>query len=329
MKPLIALILTTCLLGCTSPGATKPNVVEPEPGKPATDSSATTQPATTKPIAPKPGIVQQSLNKEVICDARIKSKPKVVLKWQDLVVEQSHDGHNCHLTVKHNPNVKPKYFRRFTFNEAGKIFVYSEFNNPLKPNSTFATSGVKAYYLLPALGQLKAVLDREKGEFYIRMPSGEKIYFDGSPMRINEQKTTDLSIHQQAIAYHNAGGFSVSNPNGVLVNVGYLQGGQDNPHRKLILKVANGGQCKVPHGQLFDYYFTSYKVKPGTCPTSITAHCECLSRGQKRERLVCSNEYRLTYKELRGKRIGGYRLKDNVARIIGKRCPSAVLALNP
>ena len=90
------------------------------------------------------GLVQA---REFVCDSNQPSEPRALMQWGDLVLEEAFFAGQCHLRVLHAHDATPAQFRNFTFSESGQMYIYSEFNNPYNPLSTFATSGTKGYYL--------------------------------------------------------------------------------------------------------------------------------------------------------------------------------------
>ncbi len=255
------------------------------------------------------------------CTAEKPEEPRPLMRWGDLMLEEAFFAGQCHLRVLHAHDATPEQFRNFTFGEDGQIYVYSEFDNPYNPLSTFATSGSKRYYLFPRVAPLKAVYDETRDEFYVRLSSGERIHFRNNPMRIDEQRTTDLSIDQQSIAFDNAGGIHIRQPRGVLLNIGYAQGGSERVEHDLILEDRMGKTCALPHQRLFDYYRKSYLVREGACPAVIPATCRCADRGGRKERMVCDDERQLTYSQVGKRSVDGYKPKQRIEAVIEQSCP--------
>jgi hypothetical protein len=260
--------------------------------------------------------------REFYCQAMSGEEPNPLMQWGDLVLEEAFFGGQCHLRVLHAHDATPEQFRNFAFSESGQIYIYSEFDNPYNPLSTFATSGTKGYFIFPRVTQLKAVYDELRDEFHIRLPSGERIYFKHSPLAIDETRTRDLEISQSPVAYDNAGGISIRNPRGVLLNIGYAQGGSESVRKALILEDGYGRTCALPHRRLFDYFRKSYLVSTGKCPSTIPASCRCNDRGKRKERMVCDNERQLAYSQINRRSVDGYKPKPNIEAIIEASCPS-------
>lgn len=259
---------------------------------------------------------------EYHCQATQPGESNELLVWGDLVLEESWYAGRCNLRVRQPHATTPRNFRHFSFNDDGEIFIYSEFNNPGNPTSTFATSGTKNYYLFPRVAELKAVFDESQNEFYIRMPSGDHIFFRNDPMRIDEQRTTDLKVVQQEVAWNNQGGISLSKPSGVLLNLGYLQGGSERAGRILNLEDGEGLSCSLPHASLFDYYRKRYEIHTGSCLTEPLEGCHCVEPGTARERTICEYEYSLTQQALGNRVLDGYRPKAEIEEVIETGCPT-------
>jgi len=248
-------------------------------------------------------------------------KIETLLEWGDLVLQQGLFNKVCHLRIVHHRDKVSKQFRNFSFSTAGEIFIYSQFVNPRNPKSTFATSGVKSYFLFPRKNELKAVFDAERQELYVQVPSGERIFFRNNPLRVDQEKTVDLAIKEGPVAYDNAGGVVIRQPKGVLLNVGYLQGGSDRARRTLTLEDRLGRVCEVPHNRLFDYFETIYAVHRGRCGDNLSPDCRCVDRGKKHERAVCETERRVSFERLGNRPIDESRLKRGIEAVIEAACP--------
>lgn len=259
--------------------------------------------------------------REFLCRADRPGEVETLFAWGDLVLQQAYYGKECNLRVVHAGNKETRQFRNFSFSATGQIFIYSQFENPNNPRSTFATSGVKSYYLFPRTTELKAVFDPERQEFYVQVPSGERIFFKNDPLRVDQVKTVDLAITEGPVAYDNAGGVVIRQPRGVLLSVGYLRGGSDRPRRNLTLEDRLGRACQIPHHRLFDYFDKTYAVRQGPCAATLPPDCRCVDAGRKHERMVCETEHPVAYQRLGNRTIDESRLKPEVEVIIRGSCP--------
>ena len=259
--------------------------------------------------------------REFHCQLDRPGNVETLFVWGDLVLQQAYFNKACTLRIVPVRDSATRRLRSFSFSAAGQIYIYSQFDNPHNPHSTFATSGVKSYYLFPHSNELKAVFDPQRQELYVQLPSGERIFFNNDPPRVDQDKTVDLAITEGPVAYDNAGGVVIRQRQGILLNVGYLQGGADRARRNLTLEDRFGRVCTVPHHRLFDYFDKTYGVRPGPCDANLPPNCRCVDAGRERERVVCETEQRIAYERLGGRTIDESRPKPGIDAIIRGACP--------
>ncbi len=259
--------------------------------------------------------------REFHCRADRPWKAETLFEWGDLVLQQVFVNKACNLRIVRARRGKTKHFRNFSFSSAGQVYIYSQFDNPNNPKSTFATSGVKSFYLFPRKNALKAVFDAQRQEFHVQIPSGERIFFSNDPLRVDQERTVDLAVTEGPVAYDNAGGVVIQRPQGVLLNVGYLQGGGDRGRRNLTLEDRFGRVCEVPHHRLFNYFDRTYQVRAGRCDVDLPPNCRCVDAGRKHERAVCETERRVAHDRHGRRAIDESRPKPDIESIISNVCP--------